>query len=200
MSAWTARRGLRATEEALAAAGAALLAVDLGGARRTRAVPFGGRLPAPVRPASFAVVLLVALALGRATRSTATWPLVALLAAQPLTFLLLPLDMLTGPAGVAAALLLGGADLLAARLLRRGLRLVATVLAAIAASLGVLAGLATAVGLGRFRIVDGDRSPSDCRRDSRRVLQHSAAAAAALPPSSRRDRCRNRRSRSPSRC
>ena len=32
-SAWTARRGLRATEEALAAAGAALLAVDLGAAR-----------------------------------------------------------------------------------------------------------------------------------------------------------------------
>ena len=32
VSAWTARRGLRATEEALAAAGAALLAVDLGAA------------------------------------------------------------------------------------------------------------------------------------------------------------------------
>ena len=32
-SAWTARRGLRATEEALAAAGAALLAIDLAAAR-----------------------------------------------------------------------------------------------------------------------------------------------------------------------
>ena len=42
-SAWTARRGLRATEEALAAAGAALLAVDLGAARALGPVPARGR-------------------------------------------------------------------------------------------------------------------------------------------------------------
>ncbi|MGK5113822.1 DUF2157 domain-containing protein [Geodermatophilus sp. CPCC 205506] len=104
VSAWTARRGLRATEEALAAAGAALLAVDLGAAR---ALGLWGLDGVPLRlwtAISCTVVAGVALGLGRATRSTVTWPLVALVAAQPVPLLLLPADAVVGPAGVAAAL------------------------------------------------------------------------------------------------
>jgi hypothetical protein len=145
-SAWTARRQLRATEEALAAAGAALLAVDLGAARALglfRLEDVGLR---PWWAISCAVVVAVGLGLGRLTRTTAAWPLVALLAAQPLPFLLLHGDLLTGPAGVAVALAVAAGDVLAARTLRPGLRPVAWVLGAVAAVIGVLGGLATAAG------------------------------------------------------
>jgi hypothetical protein len=146
VSAWSARRGLRATEEALAAAGAALLAIDLAAARwlglfRVEEVPLRSWWAI-----SCAVVLGTALLLGRLTRSTATWPLAALLAAQPLPFLLLPSDLLGGPAFVAVALVLAAADLLAAHALRRLLAPVAWVLAGLAAAAGVLAGLAVAIG------------------------------------------------------
>lgn len=145
-SAWTARRGLRATEEALAAAGAALLAVDLAAARWLglfRLEDVSLRLWWAV---SCAVVVAVALALGRLTRTTAVWPLAALLAAQPLPFLLLTGELLTGPVGVAVALAVAAGDVVAARLLRTGLRPVAGTLAGIVASLGVIGGLVTAAG------------------------------------------------------
>ena len=145
-SAWTARKGLRATEEALAAAGAALLAVDLGAAR---ALGLFALEDVPLRPwwaISCGVVVATGLGLGRLTRTTATWPLVALLAAQPLPFLLLTGELLTGPAGVAVALAVAGADIMAARALRPALTPVARVLAGVATVIGVLGGLATAAG------------------------------------------------------
>jgi hypothetical protein len=145
-SAWTARKELRATEEALAAAGAALLAVDLGAAR---ALGLFTLEDVPLRPwwaISCAVVVAAGLALGRLTRTTATWPLVALLAAQPLPFLLLTGELLTGPAGVAVAVAVAGADVTAARALRPALAPVASVLAGVATVIGVVGGLATAAG------------------------------------------------------
>src|SRR3954470_19721446 len=75
-SAWTARRGLRATEEALAAAGAALLAVDLGAAY-SKGLLGVDALPARLWAAiGCGVVVLAGTGLGRLTRTTATWPLV----------------------------------------------------------------------------------------------------------------------------
>jgi hypothetical protein len=145
-SAWTDRRQLRATEEALAAAGAALLAVDLGAARALglfRLEDVGLR---PWWAVSCAVVAAAALGLSRLTRTTATWPLVALLAAQPLPFLLLTGELLTSPAGVAVALGVAAGDVVAARALRPGLRPVAWFLGVVATVLGVLGGLATAAG------------------------------------------------------
>jgi hypothetical protein len=145
VSAWTARRGLRATEEALAAAGAALLVVDLGAAR---ALGLFRLEEIPLRPwwaISSGSVALLAVLLGRLTRTTAVWPLTALLAAQPLPFLLLPPDLLAGPAGVAVALVVAGADLVAARFLRPYLGRVALVLAGITGGAGVIGGLISAV-------------------------------------------------------
>lgn len=147
-SAWAARRGLRATEEALAAAAAALLVIDLFAAR---ALGLFALEDVPLRQWSSvccAVVVLVALLLGRATRTTAVWPLAALLAAQPLPFLLLGDELLTGPAGVAAALGLAAADLAAARRLRALLVPVARRLAELAGGAGVLGGLAVSAWAG----------------------------------------------------
>ncbi|WP_344687689.1 SCO7613 C-terminal domain-containing membrane protein [Blastococcus jejuensis] len=144
-SAWTARKGLRATEEALAAAGAALLAVDLGAARALGLFELEDVRLRWWWVISCAVVVAVTAVLGRLTRSTATWPLVALLAAQPLPFLVLPTDLLTGPAGVAAALLVAAGDAVAARSLRRYLAPVAWVLAGLATSAAVFGGLTVAV-------------------------------------------------------
>ena len=141
-----ARRGLRATEEALAAAGAALLAVDLGAAH---GLGLFGLDRVPLRPwtaVSCLVVAGVALALGRLTRSTTTWPLATLLAAQPVPLLLLPPDVLAGPVGVAVVLALAAADLLATVLLRPGLSRVAQVLAGLWTAAGVLGGLVLAAG------------------------------------------------------
>jgi hypothetical protein len=145
-SAWVAHRGLRATEEALAAAGAALLAVDLGAAR---ALGLFGLEDVSLRlwsACSCAVVVTAGVLLGRLTRSTATWPLAALLAAQPVAFLLLPVDLLTGPVGVAVALTVAGADMVAVRRLRRELAPVAYVLAGLWTTIGVLGGLVAAGG------------------------------------------------------
>jgi hypothetical protein len=145
-SAWTARRGLRATEEALAAAGAALLAVDLGAARALGLFELEDVSLRLWSAVSCAVLLLAGLALGRLTRSTITWPLVALLAAQPLPFLLMAPELVRGPAGVAVALALAGADLVTSRTIRSGLVAVARTLAALWAVAGVAGGLSTAAG------------------------------------------------------
>ncbi|MGY1754839.1 DUF2157 domain-containing protein [Blastococcus sp. SYSU D01042] len=149
-SAWAARRGLRATEEALAAAGAALLAVDLGAARARGLFALE---EVPLRhwwSISCAVVVLATVVLGRATRTTVVWPLTTLLVAQPLPFLLLGGDLVTGPAGVAAALALAAADLAAAQRLRPGLVPLARTLAGLAGAAGVLRGLALAAGPDAF--------------------------------------------------
>lgn len=149
-SAWTARRGLRATEEALAAAGAALFAVDLAAAHELGlwgldGVP--GRLWALV---SCGVVTAVALGLGRRTASTVTWPLVALLAVQPVPLLLLPPDVAAGAPGVAAALVTALLDVVVLLRLRRELVLVAGGLARLwaagAAAGGVLVAWAGTAG------------------------------------------------------
>ncbi|MGY1669957.1 SCO7613 C-terminal domain-containing membrane protein [Geodermatophilus sp. SYSU D00710] len=140
-SALAARRGLRATEEALAAAGAALLAVDLGAAH---ALGLAGADAVPVRlwsGLSCVVVGGAALALGRATRSTVTWPLVALMAAQPAGWLLLPAGIVDGAAGVAVLLGTALLDVLALLLLRPVLQPVAQVAAALVAGAGVLLGV-----------------------------------------------------------
>ncbi|TFV53116.1 hypothetical protein [Blastococcus sp. TF02A-35] len=144
VSAWTARRGLRATEEALAAAGAALLAIDLAAARW---LGLFGIEDVPLRwwwAVSCSVVLVVSLLLARLTRRTATWPLAALLVAQPLPFLLLPGELLLGAPGVAVALSLAAADLAAALRLRTGLAGVAVALTAVLTAVGVLVGLLVA--------------------------------------------------------
>ncbi len=143
-SAWTARRGLRATEEALAGAGAALLAVDLAAAH---ALGLAGLDEVPLRlwtALSCAAVGVVALLLGRLTRSTVAWPLVALLAAQPVPLLLLPEGQAGGPAGVAVLLGLAAADLAALVVVRVGLRGVARVLTALAAGGAALLGVVVA--------------------------------------------------------
>jgi hypothetical protein len=145
-SALAARRGLRATEEALAAAGAALLAVDLGAAHSLGLFGLDRVALRPWTAVSCLVVTAVALGLGRLTRSTTTWPLVALLAAQPVALLLLPPDVQGGPVGVAVLLAVAAADVVAAVLLRRRLVPVALVLAALSAVLGVLRGLLLAAG------------------------------------------------------
>lgn len=139
-SAWSARRGLRATEEALAAAGAALLAIDLAAAHAlglwgADAVP--GRLWAGL---SCAVTAAAAVGLGRLTRSTVTWPLVALLAAQPAGWLLLPEGLADGVAGVAVLLGTALLDVLALLVLRRLLSPVALVLGGLAGAAGALLG------------------------------------------------------------
>ncbi|PRY49694.1 hypothetical protein LY71_105138 [Geodermatophilus tzadiensis] len=146
-SAWTARRGLRATEEALAAAGAALLAVDLGAAHAlglwgADALP--GRLWAAL---SCALVALAALGLGRLTRTTVTWPAVALLAAQPVALLLLPEGQDGLVAGVAVLAGTALADVLALLVLRRSLHRLALGLAALWAVAGALRGLVLAWSL-----------------------------------------------------
>jgi hypothetical protein len=140
-SAWAARRGLRATEEALAVVGTALLAIALGAAH---ARGLGGLDEVPLRTwtaVSCLVLVAVALGLGRLTRSTTTWPLVALLAAQPVSVLLLPEDRQTGPALVAIALASTALDLAAVLLLRPGLARAARLLAGLWATGGVLGGL-----------------------------------------------------------
>jgi hypothetical protein len=145
-SAWTARRGLRATEEALAGAGAALLAVDLAAARW---LGLGALEEVSARlwwAVSCAVLVGVGLLLGRLTRTTATWPLVALLAAQPLPLLLLPGELLAGPVGVAVALAVAAADVVAARTIRPVLSPVAWVLAGTWSGAGAVGGLAVAAG------------------------------------------------------
>lgn len=146
-SAWTARRGLRATEEALAAAGVALLAIDLAAARwlglfRLEDVPL--RTWTAV---SCTVVVLAGVLLGRLTRSTTTWPLAALVAAQPVPFLLLPTGAIDGPALAAAALGVAATDLLLTLRLRAGLRVVGRVLASCKAVPGAVTGLLVS-GLG----------------------------------------------------
>src|SRR4051812_2645137 len=140
-SAWAARRGLRATEEALAAAGTALLAVDLGAAH---ARGLGGLDEVPLRTwtaVSCLVVVAVALGLNRLTRSTVTWPLAALLVAQPVPLLLLPSGAVPGPVGLATALLTAALDLTAVLLLRPGIARGARLLAALWAGAGVAGGL-----------------------------------------------------------
>ncbi len=140
-SALAARRGLRATEEALAAAGAALLAVDLGAAHGLGL--FGAdRVPLQLWTGlSCVAVVAASLALGRATRSTVTWPLVALLAAQPAGWLLLPADLADGAAGVAVLVATVLGDVLVVRWLRPALVPVALTLAALVAVPAVLLGL-----------------------------------------------------------
>jgi hypothetical protein len=142
VSAWSARRGLRATEEALAAAGAALLAVDLGAAHALGLWGLDG-VPAGLWTAmSCVVVAAVALGLGRLTRSTVTWPLVALLAVQPVLVLLLPADAALTAMSVAAALAVTLFDVIVLVRLRPVLapvgRGLAGLWAAVAAAIGVL--------------------------------------------------------------
>ncbi|WP_448616600.1 DUF2157 domain-containing protein [Modestobacter sp. URMC 112] len=145
-SAWAARRGLRATEEALAAAGAALLAIDLGAAHARGLLGLDSVPPREWTALSCLVLVGAALCLGGLTRSTTTWPLTALLAAQPVAVLALPPELLDGPAGVAVVLAIAGADVAAAAALRRGLVPVALALAGLWAALGVMAGLLLATG------------------------------------------------------
>jgi hypothetical protein len=143
VSAWSARRGLRATEEALAAAGAALLAVDLGGAYAKGLLGVDALPERRWAAIGCAVLVLAGAGLGRLTRTTATWPLVALLAAQPVPFLLMSPGVLEGPAGGAAAFAVAAVDVAVALRLRRALAPVAAVLA----GAGVLGGAALSLSV-----------------------------------------------------
>lgn len=85
-----ARRGLRTTGEALAMAGLALLMVDLVAAR-TKGVAGLDQLAGRAHVAlTLGVVIAVSLGLHRVAQTTLTWPIGALVAAQPLAFLALP--------------------------------------------------------------------------------------------------------------
>ncbi|SFL07061.1 hypothetical protein SAMN04488085_106104 [Geodermatophilus ruber] len=141
-SAWTARRGLRATEEALAGAGAALLAVDLGAAHALGLWGLDGVPPRLWTAVSCLTVAGAALALGRLTRSTVTWPLAALLAAQPVPLLLVPAG--AEAAAVAAALGTALLDVIVLVRLRPVLAPVAQVLAGLAGVIAALGGAAVA--------------------------------------------------------
>jgi hypothetical protein len=144
VSAWTARRRLRATEEALAAAGAALLAVDLGAAH---ALGLWGLDGVPDRlwtAVSCAVVAAAALGLGRWTRSTVTWPLTALLAVQLVPLLLLPADAVAGAAGLAAVLATALLDVVVLLRLRQVLAPLAQALAGLWAVVAAAGGVALA--------------------------------------------------------
>ncbi|MGY1603202.1 SCO7613 C-terminal domain-containing membrane protein [Geodermatophilus sp. SYSU D00815] len=147
-SAWTARRGLRATEETLAAAGTALLAVDLGAAY-AKGLLGVDELPLRLWAAiGCGVVVAVAVGLGRATRTTAAWPLVALLAAQPAPFLLLPPGALDGPSGVAVAFAVALLDVAVLLRVRRPLVPVAAVLALLATAAGAVGAIVVAESSG----------------------------------------------------
>src|SRR4051794_12380845 len=144
VSAWAAHRGLRATEEALAAAGAALLAVALGGAL---AKGLRGVAALPVRvwvAMGCGVLVLAGIALGRLTPTTASWPLVALLAVQPAPFLVMTSAVLDGPVGAAAAYAVAAVDVAVALRLRRTVAPVAAALAATGALGGTALGLSVA--------------------------------------------------------
>jgi hypothetical protein len=140
-SAWTARRGLRATEEALAAAAVALLAVDLAAARALGLFSLEQVSLRTWTGISCLAVVAAGVLLGRLTRSTTTWPLAALVAVQPVPFLLLPESSLEGSAPVAAALALAAVDLVVTTRLRSQLRILGLVLAAGQAFLGTAGGL-----------------------------------------------------------
>ena len=85
-----ARRGLRTTAEALAMAGIALVVVDLVAAR-IKGLAGLDELPGRAHAAlTLGVIIVLGLALHRAARTTPTWPIGALIAAQPLAFLALP--------------------------------------------------------------------------------------------------------------
>ncbi|SNS21970.1 Predicted membrane protein [Geodermatophilus pulveris] len=144
VSARTARRGLRATEEALAAAGATLLAVDLAAAH---ALGLWGLDDVGLRlwtAVSCCVVAAVAAGLGRLTRSTVTWPLAALLAVQPVPLLLVPEVATTAAALVAATLAVALLDVALLLRLRRVLAPVAQVLAALWTGVAAVAGVLVA--------------------------------------------------------
>lgn len=142
-SAWAARRGLRATEEALATTAAALLLVDVTAAR---ALGLAGLDAVPLHAyaaGSLALVALAATTLGAATRSTLVWPAVALLAAQPVLPLALG-EHADGVAGVVALLALGAADAAVAGRLPRWSADVARLLSVLAAAGGSLLAVALA--------------------------------------------------------
>ena len=130
-SGWAARRGLRATEEGLAATAAALLVVDVVAARSLGLLGLDavdGRAYAAV---AAGVVAVLTAGLAARTRSTLVWPAVALLAAQPVLLLALG-DLVDGVLGVGALLALAAADARAAGRLPRWSGEVARVLAGVA--------------------------------------------------------------------
>jgi hypothetical protein len=132
-SGWAARRGLRATEEGLAATAAALLLVDVGAARSLGLLGLDavdGRVYAAV---AAGVVAVLTAGLAARTRSTLVWPAVALLAAQPVLLLALG-DLVDGVLGVAALLVVAVADGRVAGVLPRWSAEVARVLAGVAAA------------------------------------------------------------------
>ncbi|MBA3367151.1 MAG: hypothetical protein H0T99_00475 [Geodermatophilaceae bacterium] len=115
-----ARRGLRTTAEALAMAGIALIVIDLVAARIKGLAgldELAGRAHAAL---TLGVIIVLGLALHRAARTTLTWSIGALVAAQPLAFLILP-DMDRTPVLlVATALLVTAFDVIVVRNTRAG--------------------------------------------------------------------------------
>ncbi|MFC7572820.1 hypothetical protein ACFQX8_10565 [Klenkia terrae] len=132
-SGWAARRGLRATEEGLAATAAALLLVDVGAARSLGLLGLDavdGRVYAAV---AAGVVAVLTAGLAARTRSTLVWPAVALLAAEPVLLLALG-DLVDGVLGVAALLVVAVSDGRVAGVLPRWSAEVARVLAGVSAA------------------------------------------------------------------
>lgn len=115
-----ARRRLRATAEALAMTGLALVVVDLVAARIKGLAgldQLAGRAHAAL---TLGAVVVLGLALHRVSRTTMTWPIGALVAAQPLAWLALPETARTPVPLVATALLLSAVNGIVARSTRTG--------------------------------------------------------------------------------
>ncbi|SCX57393.1 hypothetical protein SAMN03159343_3659 [Klenkia marina] len=138
-SGWTARRGLRATEEGLAVTATALLVIDVTAARALGLLGLDAVDGLLHGALATALVAVLTAGLARTTRTTLVWPAAALFAAQPV------LPLLAGYSGggaltVAALLALGAADLAVAGRLPRWTAEVARVLAGTTAALAVLRG------------------------------------------------------------
>ncbi|MEI4271387.1 hypothetical protein TEK04_06605 [Klenkia sp. LSe6-5] len=138
-SGWAARRGLRATEEGLAATATALLLIDVCAARALGLLGLDAVDGLLYGALATALVAVLTAGLARTTPTTLVWPAAALLAAQPV------LPLLSGYLGggastVAALLVIGAADVAVAGRLPRWTGEVARVLAGTAAALAVLRG------------------------------------------------------------
>jgi len=144
-SGWAARRGLRATEEGLAATAAALLVIDVSAARALGLLGLDDVEGLLYGALAAAIVAVLAAALARATGSTLVWPAAALLAAQPV------LPLAAGYAGggaltVGALLGLALADAAVAGRLPRWTAEVARVLSGTAAAVAAVRGTTLAWG------------------------------------------------------
>ncbi len=139
-SGWAARRGLRATEEGLAVLACALLVIDLAAARGFGLLGLDAVDGLVHTAASAALVSLGTGLLALRRRTTRSYAVVSLVAAQPV-LLLLGLQLAVGPVVVGGLLLTSAADLAVVGRLPGWLRPPGRFLVAGTAGLAALVGL-----------------------------------------------------------